>query len=221
MARRHPVDEHVVHEGAVGREQSRVLRLADLQRATRRCRRCAATAASAFFPAISISPMWLTSKRPARVRTAMCSAVMPGVLDGHVPAGERHHAGVGSAVARVQRCFTELCDGRVGHAGRRNVGSGFLDQPTLLCAPAGIKNGRAICQSSFEMSPALLKKCPCVSRPREDGLVGAVRHAFARVAAAVSAFSASTAAAAFHRLGQWSRTCQIGGDGRSSCCRHG
>ena len=35
------------------------------------------TAASASAPAISISPMWLTSNSPARVRTAMCSSAMP------------------------------------------------------------------------------------------------------------------------------------------------
>ena len=35
------------------------------------------TAARASAPAISISPMWLTSNSPARVRTAMCSSVMP------------------------------------------------------------------------------------------------------------------------------------------------
>ena len=35
------------------------------------------TAASASLPAISISPMWLTSNSPARVRTAMCSSAMP------------------------------------------------------------------------------------------------------------------------------------------------
>src|SRR6185503_19809276 len=35
------------------------------------------TAASASLPAISISPMWLTSKMPARVLTARCSAVIP------------------------------------------------------------------------------------------------------------------------------------------------
>ena len=35
------------------------------------------TAASASLPATSISPMWLTSNSPARVRTAMCSSTMP------------------------------------------------------------------------------------------------------------------------------------------------
>ena len=35
------------------------------------------TAASASAPATSISPMWLTSNSPARVRTAMCSSTMP------------------------------------------------------------------------------------------------------------------------------------------------
>ena len=35
------------------------------------------TVLSASLPAISISPMWLTSNTPARVRTARCSAVMP------------------------------------------------------------------------------------------------------------------------------------------------
>src|SRR6266542_540684 len=35
------------------------------------------TAFSASAPAISISPMWLTSNSPARVRTAMCSSTMP------------------------------------------------------------------------------------------------------------------------------------------------
>ena len=37
------------------------------------------------------------------------------VLDGHVPAGVRHHAGVGGAVTRVERGFAELDSGRVGH----------------------------------------------------------------------------------------------------------
>ena len=40
------------------------------------------TAASACLPAISISPMWLTSKMPARVRTAMCSAAIPAYSTG-------------------------------------------------------------------------------------------------------------------------------------------
>src|SRR5262245_3285715 len=35
------------------------------------------TAWSASRPAISISPMWLTSNNPARVRTARCSSTMP------------------------------------------------------------------------------------------------------------------------------------------------
>jgi len=35
------------------------------------------TAARASFPAISISPMWLTSNNPARSRTARCSATIP------------------------------------------------------------------------------------------------------------------------------------------------
>src|SRR5580765_6337363 len=35
------------------------------------------TAWSASRPAISISPMWLTSNKPARVRTAMCSSTIP------------------------------------------------------------------------------------------------------------------------------------------------
>src|SRR5881628_1596225 len=35
------------------------------------------TAARASVPATSISPMWLTSNTPARVRTAICSAVIP------------------------------------------------------------------------------------------------------------------------------------------------
>ena len=35
------------------------------------------TAASACGPASRISPMWLTSKIPTPVRTALCSAIMP------------------------------------------------------------------------------------------------------------------------------------------------
>ena len=40
------------------------------------------TAASASVPAISISPMWLTSNSPTRSRTARCSAVMPAYSTG-------------------------------------------------------------------------------------------------------------------------------------------
>ena len=39
------------------------------------------TAASACGPASRISPMWLTSKMPTPVRTAMCSAMMPQPID--------------------------------------------------------------------------------------------------------------------------------------------
>ena len=47
------------------------------------------TAASASFPASSISPMWLTSNRPALVRTARCSLTMPEYSTGmsHPPKG--------------------------------------------------------------------------------------------------------------------------------------
>ena len=48
------------------------------------------TAASASLPAISISPMWLTSNSPARVRTAVLGDDAR-ILDGHVPAAERDH----------------------------------------------------------------------------------------------------------------------------------
>jgi len=37
----------------------------------------ALTVANASLPAISSWPMWLTSNKPAAVRTAMCSSMMP------------------------------------------------------------------------------------------------------------------------------------------------
>jgi len=61
MARRHPVDEHVVHERAVEGRECRVV-------ACPTCRRLASLPRDALhgrqraLAAISISPMWLTSK---------------------------------------------------------------------------------------------------------------------------------------------------------------
>jgi hypothetical protein len=58
-------------------------------------------------PASSISPMWLTSKSPARVRTARCSSLMPDT-DGHVPAAEFDHARAAGAVRGIERSLLEL-----------------------------------------------------------------------------------------------------------------
>ncbi len=74
---RQPIDQHVVDERAGGRGQRGVLRLADRQLATRRCWSATGRPRARPAPAISISPMWLTSNSPARVRTARCSSVMP------------------------------------------------------------------------------------------------------------------------------------------------
>ena len=73
------------------------------------------TAATASAPAISISPMWLTSNSPARVRTAMCSSVIPRVFDRHVPAAERDHSRAERSVARIERSLLERAGGRLGH----------------------------------------------------------------------------------------------------------
>ena len=66
------------------------------------------TAASASLPAISISPMWLTSNRPARGAHGQVLGGDAGVFDGHVPARERHHPGAGGEVAGVKRGFAKL-----------------------------------------------------------------------------------------------------------------
>ena len=69
------------------------------------------TAASASLPAISISPMWLTSKSPARVADGQVLVGDAGVFDRHVPAAKRHHPRAGGAMTGVERGFLE---GRVG-----------------------------------------------------------------------------------------------------------
>ncbi len=74
------------------------------------------TAFRASRPAISISPMWLTSNRPARVRTAMCSSAIPEVLDRHIPAAELDHPRAERSVTRVERCLFQRPGQCVRHA---------------------------------------------------------------------------------------------------------
>ena len=71
-----PVDEQVVDERArgVSRPEYCACPTASFEASLQEMR---CTASSAFFPAISISPMWLTSNIPARSRTARCSTPMP------------------------------------------------------------------------------------------------------------------------------------------------
>ncbi len=69
-----------------------------------------------------MSPMWLTSNSPTAVRTAMCSAVMSGVLDRHIPAAEIDHLGAKLAVDSVQSGFAQLR----GDCGSRH--GGILDR---------------------------------------------------------------------------------------------
>ena len=52
-----------------------------------------------------------TSNRPAAVRTAMCSAVMPEYSTRHVPAAKRDHASAKSNMRSVERGFLERCAG--------------------------------------------------------------------------------------------------------------
>ena len=56
-----------------------------------------------------------------------------GILDRHVPAGKRHHAGAECAVTGVQRCLFQRRVGCVAH-GMCERGK---DQPTLLWPPTG------------------------------------------------------------------------------------
>ena len=103
VRRREAVDEQIVDERALRRQQPGVLRLPDLQLRRRRCDEMRWTAASASLPAISISPMWLTSKRPARVADGHVLGDDARVLDRHVPAAKRHHLGARGAVASVEQ----------------------------------------------------------------------------------------------------------------------
>ena len=73
-----PVDEHVVDEGALRASSAPEYCIWPIGEPGGVVGRDAAGPPPARrAPAISISPMWLTSKRPARVRTARCSSVMP------------------------------------------------------------------------------------------------------------------------------------------------
>ena len=73
------------------------------------------TAASASPPAISISPMWLTSNSPARVRTAMCSSPMPEYSTGMSQPPNSTIRAAKRAMARVERSFLERAGRRLGH----------------------------------------------------------------------------------------------------------
>ena len=64
------------------------------------------TAASACGPASRMSPMWLTSKMPTPVRTAIVlghDAARGRVFNRHVPAVEFHHLGAHLAMDSVER----------------------------------------------------------------------------------------------------------------------
>ena len=85
------VGEEVVEQPAVLVAEHRVLRAADRHARRRRWRARAAGTPRRRARRTRTSPMCETSKTPARVRTASCSARMPSrVLDRHLPAGERH-----------------------------------------------------------------------------------------------------------------------------------
>ena len=116
------------------------------------------TAASASLPAISISPMWLTSNRPARSRTAMCSAVMPEYSTGMSQPPNGDHPGAGGAMAGVERRLLERSVGSLFHAGahvraraRRATGNGTMrvsarsrkPRPLTICVGRR-QNGRRL-----------------------------------------------------------------------------
>src|SRR5579862_175277 len=97
------------------------------------------TAASASLPAISISPMWLTSNSPARVRTAMCSETMPP------PAYSTGMSQPPKGTIRAPELRWRALSGvlRRGAAVACSIGEVLceLKQPTVLCGFAVVKDG--------------------------------------------------------------------------------
>ena len=106
-------------------------------------------AASAWLPAISTSPMWLTSKRPARVRTATCSSVTPVYSTGISQPAKGTRRAPAAACTPCSGVFlsaaSEASDIAGGQARRGSLCSEFRAPPNrinLLCPrPTGQETG--------------------------------------------------------------------------------
>ena len=146
MDRRHAVDDHVVEEGAVRRQQSRVLGLPDLQ-----LRRVAARdplhrgfgVLAGDFDLAHVADV--EDARPGAHRHVLAGDA--GVLDRHFPAGKGHHARLRCAVAGVERGFPQ----DVRMRSRRSMSFGDVrgghEALTYYPQSSRVKNGRAAAAS--------------------------------------------------------------------------
>jgi hypothetical protein len=110
----HAVDDHVVQEGALGRQQSRILGLADGKLCRVVARDLLHGGEGGFAGNLDLAHVADIEDACPRPHGHVFAGD-PGVLDGHVPTGERHHAPLRGTVTGVERCFAELGAGRIGH----------------------------------------------------------------------------------------------------------
>src|SRR6266403_984886 len=97
------------------------------------------TAAIAWGPANRISPMWLTSKMPTPVRTAMCSATMPHPIDAGYSTGMSQplNSTIFAPIWRwtgfnaVLRTFFGTTDGVASTTDKKNLGYKVAGRPEL------------------------------------------------------------------------------------------
>ena len=108
------IDQQIVDEGALRRSSGRNTAPGRSAASTRRCSRCAG-------PPRARPPGHLDLAHVADVEQAGALADREvlvgdaGVLDGHVPPAERHHAGARRAMAGVQRRLLERSGGSLFH----------------------------------------------------------------------------------------------------------
>jgi hypothetical protein len=113
------VDQEIVDEGALGRQQPGVLRLPHLQ-----LRRVVGRDALDRRQGVLAGDLDLSHMTDVEHAGAGADGIVldddARVLDGHVPAAEWDHLRAGGAVTSVERRFLERCLGRLFHEGLRS-----------------------------------------------------------------------------------------------------
>ena len=130
MLRRQAIDEQVVHERALRRQQAGILRLADLRASTASLRRDALDGGQRVLAGdLDLAHVADVEQAGARAHGHVLVGDA-GVFDRHVPAAERHHLRAGGAVAGVERRLLERsCRWPVPWRG-----CSVTEQVTVLCA---------------------------------------------------------------------------------------
>ena len=112
------IDQQVVHEGALRRQEAGVLRLPDLQLRGVVGRDALDRGERVLAGDLDLAHVADVEQPRARAdRHVLGDDAAAGVFDRHVPAAEGDHFGARGAVAGIERRFLERCGGGLFHRG--------------------------------------------------------------------------------------------------------